>query len=106
MSRRQQSRSATLSRGPPHIGRRIDFSTTTGAVTGQTTRATLRIAGMYCAACAMAIDLALEDLPGVAEARTSYARGATAVTFDPARVGTDAIIAAIREAGYDAHPFP
>jgi copper chaperone CopZ len=73
-------------------------------MTNRTMRTTLRIAGMHCASCAMAIDLALEDLPGVAEARTSYARGTTEVAFDPARVGLGALIAAIREAGYAAQP--
>ena len=72
----------------------------------QTTHLTLRIAGMHCTSCAMAIDLELEDLPGVAEARTSYARGTTQVVFDPARVGLDAIVAAIREAGYTAQATP
>lgn len=66
----------------------------------QTTRRTLRIAGMHCSSCAMAIDLELEDLPGVAEARTSYARATTEVTFDPARVNLDTIIATIGDAGY------
>lgn len=73
-------------------------------MSGQTTRRTLRIAGMHCAACAMAIDMELEDLPGVAEARTSFARATTEVVFDPGRVGLDAVIAAIRETGYTAEP--
>ena len=68
----------------------------------QTTRRTLRIAGMHCAACAMAIDMELEELAGVAEARTSFARATTEVVFDPSRVGLDAVIAVIREAGYTA----
>ena len=68
----------------------------------QTTHTTLRIADMHCASCAMAIDFELEDLPGVTEARTSYARATTEVTFDPARVDLEAIVAAIREVGYTA----
>lgn len=74
-------------------------------MSGTTTHQTLRIAGMHCASCAMAIDLALEELPGVAEARTSYARATTAVVFDPARVSVAALIAAVREAGYSARPL-
>ena len=70
----------------------------------RTTRQTLRIAGMHCASCAMAIDLALEDLAGVAEARTSYARGTTEVAFEARRVDLAALVAAIREAGYAAVP--
>ncbi len=75
-------------------------------MSGLTTHTTLRIADMHCASCAMAIDFELEDLPGVAEARTSYARATTEVTFDPARVGLEALIAAIRAAGYAAFPAP
>ena len=66
----------------------------------RTTHLTLHIEGMHCASCAMAIDMELEDLPGVQEARTSFARATTEVVFDPRRVGLDAVIAAIREAGY------
>ncbi len=69
-----------------------------------TARQTLRIAGMHCTSCALAIDMELEELPGVAEARTSYARATTEVVFDPARVDLGAIIAAIREVGYTAQP--
>lgn len=75
-------------------------------MTKQTTRLTLHLAGLHCASCAMAIDLALEDLPGVTEARTSYARATTEVTFDPSRVGREDLIAAIREAGYAAASSP
>ncbi len=52
----------------------------------------------------MAIDGALEDLPGVEEARTDFARATTEVAFDRARVDLEAIIAAIRAAGYTASP--
>ena len=71
-------------------------------MSGHTTRQTLRIEGMHCASCAMAIDMELEDLPGVEEARTSFARATTEVAFDPARVGQEAILAAVRKAGYTA----
>jgi copper chaperone CopZ len=70
----------------------------------RTTHLTLRIEGMHCASCAMAIDMELEDLPGVEEARTSFARATTEVAFDPSRVRPDAVIAAIRDAGYTARP--
>ncbi len=73
-------------------------------MSGTMTRQTLHIVGMHCSSCAMAIDMELEELPGVTEARTSYARATTEVVFDRARVGLDAIIAAIRQAGYTARP--
>lgn len=70
------------------------------------TRQILRIAGMHCGSCAMAIDMELEELPGVAEARTNFARATTEVVFDPARVSLGAIIATIGQAGYTAQPVP
>lgn len=66
----------------------------------------LRIEGMHCVACAAAIDLDLEDVPGVAEARTSFARAETAVAYDPARVSLETLIATIARSGYAARPKP
>ena len=60
------------------------------------------IAGMHCASCAMSIDWELEDLDGVTEARTSYARGTTEVSFDPSRVTVETIIDTIAHAGFTA----
>ena len=68
------------------------------------TRQTLRISGMHCSSCAMAIDLELEELPGVTEARTSFARAITEVVFDPTRVNLDAIVTTIGQVGYTAQP--
>ena len=64
---------------------------------------TLRIKGMHCTSCGMSIDMDLEELPGVKEAKTSFARSTTEVVFDPARVNLDTIIGTIRESGYEAH---
>ena len=61
---------------------------------------TYQIKGMHCSSCAMSVDWALEDLPGVKEAKTSYAKGFTEVAFDPARVDETAITAAITAEGY------
>lgn len=69
-----------------------------------TGRIELRIAGMHCSSCAMAIDMGLESVAGVAEARTNYARATTVVIYDPARVAPAALLGAIREAGYAAEP--
>jgi len=72
----------------------------------RTTQQTLVVAGMHGGACAMAIDMELEELPGVAEARTSFARATVDVVFDAARVDVDTIIATIGRAGYTARPIP
>jgi copper chaperone CopZ len=60
----------------------------------------LAIDDMQCTNCAMHIDWALEDLDGVKEANTSFARSRTEVTFDPAKVTQEQLLAAIRDAGY------
>ena len=65
---------------------------------------TLKIQGMHCTNCAMAIDMDLEDLAGVQEAKTSYARSTTVVTYDPSKASLDDILATIQETGYEAEP--
>ena len=62
----------------------------------------LKIQGMHCTSCAMNIDGALEDLPGVQEASTSYARGQLDVSFEPAQVTLEQIIATIEGEGFTA----
>ncbi len=70
------------------------------------TRRTLVITGMHCGACAMAIDMEREEVPGVVEARTSFARATVAVVFDAARVDVTMLIATIERSGYAARPVP
>ena len=50
----------------------------------------------------MNIDGALEDLPGVQEANTSYARSKLEVSFEPTQVTLEQIIATIEEEGFSA----
>ena len=50
----------------------------------------------------MNIDGALEDLPGVQEANTSYARSKLEVSFDPAQVSLDKIVNTIEGEGFTA----
>lgn len=63
-----------------------------------------RIEGMHCTSCAMNIDGELEDVNGVKESNTSYARQLTEVLYDESLVEEVAIIAAIKKAGYAANP--
>lgn len=51
----------------------------------------LKIGGMHCVSCAMNIDGALEDLEGVIESTTHYAKQITRVTYDPQRVNLETI---------------
>lgn len=74
-------------------------------MSGSTTRQVLSITGMHCGSCAMAIDMDLEELPGVEEAKTNFARALTEVAFDPTRVDLRTIVSTIRQAGYTAQPL-
>jgi Cu+-exporting ATPase len=61
----------------------------------------LPVTGMSCAACARAIEVTLRETPGVEAAAVNFATGRAAVTFDPAAVGFDGLVQAVRDAGYD-----
>ena len=68
------------------------------------TDATLRVCGMYCAACTGVIEAALLQVDGVRDARVSASAERATVRFDPSRTALPDLIAAIRRAGYDAAP--
>lgn len=62
---------------------------------------TLKIVGMHCTSCTMNIDFELEDLKGVREASTNYAKQKTVVTFDPNVVNLGKIIEVIKSLEYE-----
>jgi Cu+-exporting ATPase len=61
---------------------------------------TLKITGMHCTSCAMNIDFELEDLEGVKEVSTNYAKQVTTVTFDPNKIKLGKIIEVINNLEY------
>ena len=63
---------------------------------------TLHIEGMMCDACAGHVTRALQDLDGVQAAPVSLDAKTAVVTFDPARVGTAQMLAAVADEGYEA----
>lgn len=63
---------------------------------------TFQIVGMHCSSCAINIDFELEDLEGVKEAKTHYAKQKSQVTFFPDRVTHEQMIAVITKLGYEA----
>ena len=69
------------------------------AESGQTVA--LPVTGMSCAACARTIEGTLLDTPGVATANVNFATGRATVTFDPAAVGLDDLVKAVRDVGFD-----
>lgn len=61
-----------------------------------------KIDGMDCTACALNIDLDLEELPGVKSSQTNYAKSETVVEFDPTQISTSQITTSISKTGYQA----
>ncbi|MFA5932889.1 MAG: heavy-metal-associated domain-containing protein [Microgenomates group bacterium] len=61
-----------------------------------------KIDGMHCTSCAMTIEMDLEDLEGVINVKTSYAKGETEVEFDSSKVTEETILETIKKDGYAA----
>jgi Cu+-exporting ATPase len=75
-----------------------------GADTARSTSATatLPVGGMTCAACTASVERALCALPGVTGANANLVTRSATVTYDPARQRIEALVKAVRDAGYDA----
>ncbi|MDI9644276.1 MAG: copper-translocating P-type ATPase [Candidatus Verstraetearchaeota archaeon] len=63
-------------------------------------KASFRIEGMHCAACALSIENALKRLEGVESAEVSFGSGSAIVEYDLERVNAAALKRAIEEAGF------
>ncbi|MGA0570671.1 heavy metal translocating P-type ATPase [Variovorax sp. VNK109] len=64
----------------------------------------LVVRGMWCAACALTIEDALQQVPGVVSARVNAASQRAHVVWQPALARPSQWLDAIRQAGYDAVP--
>src|SRR5688572_4097297 len=62
------------------------------------------IEGMYCAACSVAIEQALQAVPGVHDADVNPATRRARVRWEDRRTRPSALIAAVERAGYRATP--
>ena len=60
----------------------------------------LKISGMHCVACALNIDLDLEEVPGVKSAKTNYAKQITEVEYDDSKTSLEIIKSTIAKTGY------
>ncbi|MFI5265410.1 MAG: cation transporter [Candidatus Levyibacteriota bacterium] len=69
-----------------------------------TKKITLKIDGMHCVSCAMNIDGEIEDLDGVKESNTNYAKAETVVSYDHDKVSLKDLSAAVKKAGYICAP--
>ena len=61
---------------------------------------TLKLSGLHCSSCAISIDNALEEVDGVYEASTSFAKSTARVRFDPDKTNLQVLKSAIQGAGY------
>ena len=60
------------------------------------------IHGMHCGGCVQAIDTALAGMEGVVQDSVSLEDSLALVTYDPAKVAPEAMVAAIEKMGYSA----
>ena len=70
------------------------------AILTRHTTVTLPVEGMDCTSCAAHVEESVGRLPGVQSVQVLFAAERATVTFDPARVATADIRAAIQQAGY------
>lgn len=59
-----------------------------------------KISGMHCTACALNIDLDLEEIPGVKSSQTNYAKQITEVEFDDSKISPEILKFTIAKTGY------
>lgn len=56
--------------------------------------------GMHCSSCAVNIDLTLEELPGVFNAKTNYAQSSTKVEYDEKVIKAATLKKSVEDLGY------
>ncbi|CAN5361674.1 heavy metal translocating P-type ATPase [soil metagenome] len=76
----------------------------TDATGARTAESHLQLSGLYCAACAGVIELALRAEPGVIDAQVAYASRRATVRWNPAVTRPSLLLQAVQRSGYDASP--
>ena len=64
----------------------------------------LQLSGMGCAACASAIETAIQSVPGVEDCAVNFGAEQAVVDYDSQRAKLEQILSAIADAGYSATP--
>ena len=67
---------------------------------------TFGVQGMHCGSCALLIDDALADLPGVRSTQTRVKKGLSTVELDLTQSRPEDVINTIEQLGYRASPLP
>ncbi len=58
------------------------------------------VSGMYCAACARSVEMAVKRLPGIEDASVNFATEKLYIAYDETRLPYEEIAAAVKKAGY------
>ncbi len=66
----------------------------------QGTKVTFKLSGLHCSSCGLSIDNALEEVDGVIESTTSYAKAESVVYFDKEKTDLKSLKKAIQKVGY------
>ncbi len=61
---------------------------------------TLKLNNLDCPSCAVDLDLALEEIPGIISAKTNYAKSETKISFDPKKITLKEINKTLTNLGY------
>lgn len=64
-----------------------------------------KIEDMKCTSCSIVIDGDLEDLEGIENSTTNYAKAETEVEFNPDKINPKRIVETIKKTGYQALPL-
>lgn len=91
--------------GPAASGANANLNTPPSNASAQDGKVMLKITGMTCNKCAAGIKNSLTKLKGVKTADVNLDKGCALVTFDPAQVKTEQLVAAVDKAGGDNHTF-
>ncbi|MGQ0648361.1 MAG: heavy-metal-associated domain-containing protein [Gemmatimonadaceae bacterium] len=94
------SAASPLARTALSAGGRKPAGTRLAPVTDTTV--TFTVEGMTCGGCALGVRKVLTRLDGVTKAEVDLEKKHAVVTFDPSRVTTDQMIAAIKKLGFAA----
>lgn len=60
----------------------------------------VKVVGMHCPSCAIAVELSMKDLDGVEEAKADFEKDKVEVEFDPEKISDTDLAKAVEEAGF------
>ena len=61
----------------------------------------LKVVGMHCPSCVMAVELSIKDLDGVEDAKADLETNKVEIEYDAEKVSDSDLVGAVKEAGFD-----